>query len=86
MAKVKLNITIDEELMRRVDEYCEENFLNRSALFSISVSEHLNAYAASKAIQDMALTMRKIADSGKADPELLKDLEQFEAIAKMMFK
>lgn len=85
MAKVKLNITIDEELMRRVDEYCDENFLNRSALFSVAVSGHLNSYEAAKAVKDMALTMRKIADRGEVDPELLKELEQFEKLAGLLF-
>lgn len=84
MAKVKLNITIDEELMRRVDEYCDDNFLNRSALFSVAVSEHLNAYEAAKAVKDMALTMRKIADRGEVDPELIKELEQFEKLASFL--
>lgn len=84
MAKIKINFTIDEELTNRMDEYCDENYLNRSAFLSIAVNEFLNTRDASRAIKDMALSMRKIADSGSVDADTLRDLESFERMAKMI--
>ena len=69
MAKIKVNITLDEELMRRVDEYAEENYLNRSSLVSLATTQFLNAADVTKAIKEMAFAMRKIADNGEIDDE-----------------
>lgn len=84
MAKIKVNITLDEELMRRVDEYAEENYLNRSSLVSLATSQFLNAADVTKAIKDMAFAMRKIADNGEIDDESRRQLEDFERLSRML--
>ncbi len=84
MAKIKVNITLDEELMRRVDEYAEENYLNRSSLVSLATTQFLNAADVTKAIKEMAFAMRKIADNGEIDEQTKKDLEDFERLSKML--
>lgn len=84
MAKIKVNITLDEELMRRVDEYAEENYLNRSSLVSLATTQFLNAADVTKAIKDMAFAMRKIADNGEIDDETKRDLEDFERLSRML--
>lgn len=86
MAKVKINVTIDEDLLCRVDRYCDDNFMSRSGLISISVNQFLNTNEALKAIKVMSSSMRKIADKGEVDPETLRDLEDFERLAKRMFE
>lgn len=84
MAKIKVNITLDEELMRRIDEYAEENYLNRSSLVSLATSQFLNAADVTKAIKDMAFAMRKIADNGEIDDESRRQLEDFERLSRML--
>lgn len=84
MAKLKVNITLDEELMRRIEEYAEDNYLNRSTLVSLAVTQYLNAADVSKAIKEMAFAMRKIADTGEVDDETRKQLEDFERLTKML--
>lgn len=84
MAKIKVNITLDEELMRRVDEYAEENYLNRSSLVSLATTQFLNAADVTKAIKEMAFAMRKIADNGEIDDETRRELEDFERLSRML--
>lgn len=84
MAKIKVNITLDEDLMRRVDEYAEENYLNRSSLVSLATTQFLNAADVTKAIKDMAFSMRKIADNGEIDDETRRELEDFERLSRML--
>lgn len=84
MAKIKVGITLDEELMQRVDEYAEENYLNRSSLISIATTQYLNAADVTKAIREMALAMRKIADTGMVDEDTKRQLEDFERLSKML--
>lgn len=84
MAKIKVGITLDEDLLRRVDDYAEENYLNRSSLISLATTQFLNASDVTKAVCDMAFSMRKIADTGKLDDETMKQLEDFERLSKML--
>lgn len=84
MAKVKVNVTLDEELLQRIENYADENYLTRSGLISLAASQFLLREEASKAVVDLSLTMRKIADSGTIDEEQQKQLEYFERFARML--
>lgn len=84
MAKVKINITLDEDLMRRIDEYAEENYLNRSSLISLATTQFLNAADVTKAIRDLAFSVRKIADTGVIDEESRRQLEDFERLSRLL--
>lgn len=84
MAKVKVNITVDEELMRRIDEYADENYMNRSSLISMATTQFLNAAEVTTAVKLMSVAMRKIADTGVVDAESMKQLEDFERLVKML--
>lgn len=81
---MKVNVTLDDDLMRRIDEYSDENYMTRSGLVSLACTQFLNAADVTKAIRDIALSMRKIADSGVIDEESRKELEDFERISKML--
>lgn len=80
---MKVQITLDDALMERVDAYADENYMSRSGLLSLAVTQYLNSADVTKAIKDMAVCMRKIADNGTVDPDTLKQLEDFERVARM---
>lgn len=84
MAKVKINVTLDEDLMRRIDEYTEENYLTRSSLISLAATQFLSSAEVAKSIKEIAFSMRKIADTGVVDDEIRRNLEDFERLAKML--
>lgn len=84
MAKVKVNITLDEELLQRIESYADENYLTRSGLLTIAASQFLLQAEASRAIVDMSLAMRKIAETGTVSDDQLKQLEDFERFARML--
>lgn len=79
---MKVNITVDDDLMKRIDDYASKNYMSRSGLMSLACTRFLNEYEMVHAIQDMALTMRKIADVGQVDEETQKKLEDFERLSK----
>lgn len=81
---MKVQITLDDALMDRVDAYADENYMSRSGLLSLAVTQYLNAAEVTKAIKEMAVCMRKIADNGTVDHETMKQLEDFERLAKML--
>lgn len=80
----KVNITLDDELLQRVDKYADENYMSRSGLISFSVTQFLNQADVITAIKEMTVCIRKIADNGKVDHETMEQLEDFERLSKML--
>lgn len=81
---MKVQITLDDTLMKRVDAYADENYMSRSGLLSLAVTQYLNAAEVTKVIKEMAVCMRKIADNGTVDHETMEQLEDFERLSKML--
>ena len=84
MAKVKVYITLDEALLQRIESYADENYLTRSGLITLATRQFLLQAEASRAIVDMSLAMRKIADTGTIDDDQRRQLEDFERFARML--
>lgn len=82
---MKVNFSIDDDLMRRVDAYADENYMSRSGFVTFACAQYLNQMEAFKAIKEMSILMKKIADSGKVTPETMEQLEDMERLAKLCF-
>lgn len=80
---MKVQITLDDALMERVDAFADANYMSRSGLLSLAVTQYLNQAEALSSIKEMSLCMRKIADNGKVDHETMEQLEDFERFSKM---
>lgn len=81
---MKVQITLDDALVQRADNYADENYMSRSGLISLALTQFLNAADVTTAIKDLSLAMRKIADTGKIDHETIEQLEDFERLSKML--
>ena len=77
---MKVQLSLNDDLMARIDKCAKENYLNRSALVSVAVTQYLNGAEMVSALRDLSVCMRKIADTGTVDDETkakLADLERF---------
>lgn len=83
MAKMKVQVTIDDELLERLDNYADDNYLNRSAVVTIAVSQYLTAREMQSAISSLSRTMKKIAEEGEISEDEMKQLNDFERLARM---
>ena len=81
---MKVGIALDDNLMKRIDDYADENYMSRSGLISLAVTQYLNSADVTRAVKDMALAMRKIADTGVIDDDTQKQLDDFERLSKML--
>lgn len=81
---MKVQITLDEELVSRIDKYADENYLSRSGFISLSATQYLNQVEVISAIKNMGLAMRKIADTGSIDHETMEQLEDFHRLSQML--
>ena len=81
---MKVQISINDELLARVDEAADAAYTSRSGYITSAVSDKLMAYAAINAVRTMSLAIKKIADTGNIDDATRHQIEDFERLAKMI--
>ena len=86
MSRSKIQITIDEELLREVDNYCDKNYMNRSWLISQALVQVINQQRVIDAIGNISLAIRKAVECGSIDENTKKELEEFEALCRLFNK
>lgn len=80
----KVNVTLDENLVERMDNYADDNYLSRSGLMSLALTQYLNQNDIVRAVNEISLAMRKIADNKELSEEEVRNLKDFETLAKML--
>lgn len=80
MAK-KINISIDDELLTRLDNFADTNYLTRSGLVAIALNNYLTQKEAIIAVKKLAIAFEQIAATGKLDDETMKQLSDFSKCA-----
>jgi len=86
---MKVQITLNDDLMKRADAYADDNYMTRSGLISQALTQYLNSVEMTRAIIDMALSIRKIADcaeKGTVSDDMLHQLEELEILSKMLIE
>lgn len=86
MAKVKINITLEDELLKELDEYCDKKFLNRSWAISQALVGVLNQQKLVDAISNVSLALRKCSETGVLDENTKREMETFESLSKLFIK
>jgi metal-responsive CopG/Arc/MetJ family transcriptional regulator len=81
---MKVNITMDDELMAKLEEAADEMYTTRSGFITMCVSQVLASRDAINAVKDMAIAIKKIADTGEIDDSTRHQIEDFQRIAKMI--
>lgn len=83
MAKAKLQITMDQELLNAVDDYCDKNFMNRSWLISQSLVQVINQQKMIDSIVNISVALKNVSEKGQLDEDTRKEMESFETMCKM---
>lgn len=81
---MKLQISMNDDLMERIDKFADKNYMTRSGLISLACTQYLTQNEALSAVKDIGLAIRKIADNGKIDEESEVKLKEFEIFVKML--
>lgn len=81
---MKVQITLDDELMHRIDAYADENYMTRSGLISLSCVQFLNQQEAFSLVKQMSVTLQKIAETGNVDTETRRELDDYERLCRMI--
>lgn len=78
---MKINITIDDELLSRADDFAKKNYLSRSGLISYALNDYLTQKELFSAIASMGISMQKLADKKEIDDDFKAELENFYKLA-----
>lgn len=82
----KVNISINDDLLSRLDNFADENYTSRSGLITTALTEYLNSREMILLVKNLSLAIGKIAESGEVDNETLKMMEDFERATNILFK
>lgn len=72
---MKINITLDDKLLSRLDNYADDNYMSRSGLISLACTQFLNSAEVVGVVKEMGATINKIADMGGVDDDTQKQIE-----------
>lgn len=81
---MKINISLDEELVKRIEAYSDANYMSRSGFISLACTQYLAQADVVTAIKTLTLALQKIADTGAVDSETMQQLEDFQRLAKLL--
>lgn len=83
---MKINISLDDELVKRIENYADNNYMSRSGFISLACTQYLASADVVTAIKSLSLALNKIADSGQVDAETQQQLEDYERLANLLAK
>ena len=82
MARVQ--ISIDDSLLARLDEYADRNFTTRSGAISLACNQLIMTDDVRRSIRTISIAMKRIAESNVIDDQSKEDLKSFELLAQMI--
>jgi metal-responsive CopG/Arc/MetJ family transcriptional regulator len=81
---MKVQISINDDLLKKLDKASDSLFLSRSGYISMAVNQMLVSFEAVDSLKTMSLAIKKIADTGIVDDVTRHQIEDFERMAKMI--
>lgn len=68
----KINITLRDDLLERMDSYSQNNAMTRSGLIALAVTQYLNAVEAMPSVNKLLASMAAVAE-GTLNGQLVPD-------------
>ena len=83
---MRVNMTLNDELLERIDNYAKSNYMSRSSVVSFACNQFLMANELQSLMVDMKRALQTIANNETITDEQLKELEKFENLCDLMTK
>lgn len=81
---MKINISLDDELVKRIETYADNNYMSRSGFISLACNQYLASADVVTAIKSLSLALNKIADNGDIDAETKQQLDDYKRLADLL--
>ena len=82
----KVQISIDEALLKKLDDFADRSFCTRSGAIAMAVSQLVLQDELQRSIRTMAVAMQRIAENNEIDEQSKQELAQLQAVAAMISK
>jgi len=66
---VRVNFTVSEELLGRIDSFAERHYMTRSAVIAYACTQIVNAEEAKELLKEMNLTLQALFKAVEANPD-----------------
>lgn len=83
---MRINMTLNDELLKRIDNYAKSNYMSRSSVVSFACNQFLMANELQSLMIDMKRALQTIANKETITDEQLKELEKFENLCDLITK
>lgn len=83
---MRVNMTLNDELLDRIDNYAKSNYMSRSSVVSFACNQFLVANELRSLLVDMKRALQTIANNESITDEQLKELEKFDNLCELMTK
>lgn len=83
---MRVNMTLNDELLARIDNYAKSNYMSRSSVVSFACNQFLMANELQSLYVDMKRALQTIASKETITDEQLKEIEKFENLCDLMIK
>ena len=83
---MKLNISLDDKLVDRMESAMEELYLNRSGLISLALTQFLNQCDVISCMKRMSVACEKIASSGTLDDDMKREIDDLQRLSAFLLK
>ena len=81
---MKIQISIDDNLLVRADTFANQNYLSRSGLVALSLSHYLRQEELLSSIKNCSLAIQKVAHEGKLDPKTVELFNEFQTVSNIV--
>lgn len=75
MAAKRVNVTISDDVLSRIDLYCHDSGIPRSAFMQLAAVQYLDAVEAMPSVNKMLVAMASVVDgtlNGELSPDVAK--------------
>lgn len=83
---MKVQISLDDDLMKRIDACADRSYMSRSGLISLACTQFLQQADMIEAVKRISFACQKAADVGYADAETKKMLDDFQKLVGIVLK
>lgn len=80
----KVNISVPIELLERIDEYADENYISRTAVFCMATNQYLVAAEMQKMFKELTKVFKRLQTSDEIDDDLRDKLDELEDVCTVL--
>lgn len=82
--KIKVTMNLEEELLKRLDDFSEKNYMPRSTTMSIACNQYLIQNEMIALMSDLRKVLQRILETGEIDEKTQHDMNNFIEVCKLM--